>query len=309
MKMYFMGEEAWAIISGVDKRPTPTSNPDNSEDVKKWDKAATTFLSTIYFACTQDVRVKIQHCETAPDAWKILREEFERDIPSMCLALHTEFQSVVHDTSESVSVYTNHILDLADQLGALNRRPSDKVISGTMLAHLDPSFSEIVTTLSSVNKVAAPKDIAAKLDAWERKKVTALSREKAAAAASTTNGRLSAGYASATRKSKLNSWGNRSRVPCSRCGIRGHFEQDCDGPMLEIIREELRAEQEGRRPQSHAARRNTDSDSDSDFSSDTATSRSRSRSPPPRRNDSSSKASSSNRQKAGYATIRALRVL
>ena len=121
MKMYFMGEEAWGVISGAEKRPAPTTSPDNSKDMSKWDKAATTLLSTIYFTCTQDVHVKVQHCETAPDAWKVLREEFERDIPSTRLALRTEFQSVVHDTSKPVSVYTNCILDIADQLGAILR--------------------------------------------------------------------------------------------------------------------------------------------------------------------------------------------
>jgi hypothetical protein len=121
MKMYFMGEEVWTVIDGTDKKPAPTSNPDNSEDVKKWEKITTTFLSTLYFACTQDVHSKIQHCETAPKAWKILWEEFEKDIPSTCVALHLEFQSVVHDISKPVSIYTSHILDLADQLGALNR--------------------------------------------------------------------------------------------------------------------------------------------------------------------------------------------
>jgi len=61
-----------------------------------------------------------------------------------------------------------------------------------MLAHLDPTFSEIMTTLSSVNMIAAPRDIAAKLDAWERtRKVAAISQEKAAA--STTNDELSIG--------------------------------------------------------------------------------------------------------------------
>ena len=119
MKMYFMGEETWTIVNGTEKKPTPTSDPDNSEDVKRWEKVATTFLSTIYFTCTPDVCVKIQDCETAPDAWRILTDEFEKDTPSTCLALHTEFQSVVHNTSKPVSIYTNHILELADQLGAL----------------------------------------------------------------------------------------------------------------------------------------------------------------------------------------------
>ena len=63
--------------------------------------------------------VKIQDCETAPEAWKILKEEFDKDTPSTHLTLHTEFWSVVHDTSKPVSIYTNCFLELADQLGAL----------------------------------------------------------------------------------------------------------------------------------------------------------------------------------------------
>ena len=313
MKMYFMGEEAWGVVSGVDKRPTATSNPDNSEKVKEWDKTATTFLSTIYFACTQDVRVKIQHCETAPDAWKILKEEFEKDIPSTRLALHTEFQSVVHDTSKSVSAYTNRILDLADQLGALNRRPSDEVISDTMLAHLDPTFSEIMTTLSSVDKIAAPKDLAAKLDAWERtRKVAAISREKAAA--STTDDDPSSGVSAlAARDSEHNNWGNRSRDPkaCNRCGIRGHFAHECNVQMPTRIQERIAARRSDRRQHSHSVRHGTDSNSGS--GSDTSTSRShshsRSPSPSPRRNHSSSKSSSSKRRRAHHATVRTLRQL
>lgn len=309
MKMYFMGEEAWAIVSGVDKRPTPTSDPDNSEDVAKWEKAATTFLSTIYFACTQDVRVKIQHCETAPDAWKILREEFEKDIPSTSLALHTEFQSVVHDVSKPVTVYTNRILDLADQLGALNRRPSDEVISDTMLAHLDPTFSEIMTTLSSVDKIAAPKDVAAKLDAWERtRKVAAISREKAAG--SSINDSLSIGGSSvalAAQENGLNNWGNRCKDPkaCNRCGLRGHFAHECNVQMPAHIQEKVRAKRTDRRHRSHSARHDMDSSSSS--GSDTSTSSSRSPSPPP--HNRSSKSSSLRRQKAHHATIRTLRVL
>ena len=150
--------------------------------MKKWETAATTYLSTIYFAYTQDVCTKIQNCKNAPDAWKILKEEFEKDTPSACLALHTEFQSIVHDTSQPVSIYTNCILELADQLSALGQRPPDEVVSDTMLTHLNPLFSEIMTTLSSVNKIAALKDVATRLDAWERtRKVTAISQEKATA--------------------------------------------------------------------------------------------------------------------------------
>jgi hypothetical protein len=311
MRMYFMGEEAWTIINGTDKKPTPTSTPDNSEDVKKWEKIATTFLSTIYFACTRDVRAKIQQCETAPEAWKLLQEEFEKDIPSTRLALHTEFQSVLHDTSKPVSIYTNRILELADQLGALNRRPPDEVVSDTMLAHLDPTFSEIMTTLSSVDKIATPKDIAARLDAWERtRKVAAISREKAAA--STANDGLSiGGSALAARGNELNNWGNRSKdsKACNRCGLRGHFAHECDVQMPAHIREKVTARRAGRRQRSHSARHVAESDSGSSSGSDTSRSCSHScsRSPSPsrHRNPSSSKSSSSSsRRKVHHAVVR-----
>ena len=187
-----------------------------------------------------------------------------------------------------------------------------------MLAHLDPSFSEIVTTLSSVDKIAAPKDIAARLDAWERtRKVAAISREKAAT--SSTNDDPSVGISAlAARESGLNNWGNRSRDPkaCNRCGLQGHFSHECIVQMPAHIQEKLRAKRVDRHERSHSARHNTDSDSDS--GSDTSTSyscshscshsRSHSRSPSPhsRRTHSSSKSSS---KKAHHATIRTQRVL
>ena len=314
MKMYFMGEEVWRIVSGAEGKPAPESNPDNSADVKKWETAATTYLSTIYFACTRDVRIKIQNCETAPDAWKILKEEFEKDTPSARLALHTEFQSVVHDTSQPVTVYTNRILDLADQLGALGRRPPDEVISDTMLAHLNPSFSEIMTTLSSVDKIAAPKDVATRLDAWERtRKVAAISREKAAA--SSTNEGFPAGVSAlAARENGLSNWGNQNKDPgaCNRCGMRGHFARECNVRMPTHIQEKLTAKRVDRRHRSHSARHGnySDSGSGSDTSTSCPRSCSRSPSPPPRRNPSSSKSSSSSgRQKAHHASIRPLRIL
>ena len=211
--------------------------------MKKWETAATTYLSTIYFACTQDVCTKIQNCENAPDAWKILKEEFEKDTPSAHLALHTEFQSVVHDTSQPVSIYTNRILELADQLDALGRRPPDEVVSDTMLAHLDPSFSEIMTTLSSVDKIAAPKDVATRLDAWERtRKVAAISREKASAS-STNDGSPISGSTLTAHESGLNNWGNKNKDPgaCNQCGMQGHFTHECNVQMPTHIQEKLAA--------------------------------------------------------------------
>jgi len=112
-----------------------------------------------------------------------------------------------------------------------------------MLAHLDPSFSEIMTTLSSVNKIAAPKDVATRLDAWERtKKVSAISWEKAAA--SSTNEDFPTGVSAlAAHENGLSNWGNWSKDPraCNQCGMRGHFSHECNVQMPTHIQEKLAA--------------------------------------------------------------------
>jgi hypothetical protein len=102
-----------------------------------------------------------------------------------------------------------------------------------MLAHLDPMFSEIMTALTSVDKVGTPKEIAARLEAWERtRRVAAISWEKAAA--STTNDGFSIGSSAlAACRSELSNWGNPSRdsKACNWCGLQGHFAHECDVQM------------------------------------------------------------------------------
>ena len=165
-----------------------------------------------------------------------------------------------------------------------------------MLAHLNPMFSEIMTTLSSVDKIAAPKDLAAKLDAWERtRKVAAISWEKAAA--STTDDDPSSGVSAlAAHDGEHNNWGNWSRDPkaCNCCGIQGHFAHECNVQPT-CIQERIGARRSDCHQHSHSVHHGTDSNSSS--GSDTSTSCSHSHScspsPPPCHNHSSSKSSSS----------------
>ena len=89
----------------------------------------------------------IHDTKNGPEAWKALKDIYEKNSRSTCIILKQQFYGFVHDTSASISAYVNGITDLARKLNDIGVSLSDQDITDVLILNLDNEYSSIATSL------------------------------------------------------------------------------------------------------------------------------------------------------------------
>lgn len=243
LQVYFQLEGSWDVVDGTIAKP-----PSRGEGYADWIRMDERAYSIIYFLIDVDYRGLIGDVNSGAEAWKILKEEFQKDSAAQRLALRHELYSITHDATKRVGVYIEAIQSTRRQLKAINHDTSDEEISDLILLRLHPSFALIRSTLSTTSPFPKLAAIISAIKAFEiqekistsiadasdvKPKVEADDNEAMIA------GRGPKGHFHGS-KHKFD-WGNTKELEgvCHRCGQHGHIARRCVADMPHHVKAKI----------------------------------------------------------------------
>ncbi len=164
-------------------------------------------------------------------AWEVLRKEYEKDSPSMCMSLCQKFYSISHDSSTPVNTFIEAVLSIT-RLRAINHAPSDEEIMDKILVSLDPTFASIRAVLCLRTPAPSLIEVQNALVEFET--------QLGSAAAAKAGGYevLYAGRSTSANGKGDFDWTNTQRKDsvCWRCGRAKHTAQYCVADMPEDVK-------------------------------------------------------------------------
>lgn len=236
------------IVLGTRTRPANASgSTGTSTEQTEWDALSRRARAYLFFSLSPGVQYLIEGAATAPEAWKKLREHYEKDTHSHRVTLRTKMWRSQHDTRLPVTTFIHSVTSAAAQLAAMNAKykPSDEEIRDAILAGLDPEFSQTKALLSQRSPEPTLADITAALvEAEAQWKMPNMAEGIVDTPTRPDDLAMIARNGSGQRTGKADgrSWGNPSRNPnaCDRCGGPGHAARDCFAVMPNWFKTQVR---------------------------------------------------------------------
>ncbi|GKV35861.1 hypothetical protein SLEP1_g44067 [Rubroshorea leprosula] len=153
MKAYLRAFNLWEVVE-TDQQPPPLrQNPtlaqikQHTEEVTKRYKA----LTCIHSAVTDEIFDRIMRCETAKEAWDLLKVEFQGDskgIQMQVLNLKREFAVLRMNESETVKEFSDRIMKIVNRIRLLgDEELSDKRVVAKVLVSLPEKFEHKISSL------------------------------------------------------------------------------------------------------------------------------------------------------------------
>ena len=131
----------WKVTSGEEEKPS-TKKAEGS-----WETKADEGLTLIVLTIELSQYTYIHDTKNGPEAWKALKDIYEKNSQSTHIDLKQQFYEFKHDMSTSISTYVNSITDLARKLNAIGVSLSDQDITDVLIFNLDNEYSSIATSL------------------------------------------------------------------------------------------------------------------------------------------------------------------
>ncbi|KAF7340496.1 hypothetical protein MSAN_02121000 [Mycena sanguinolenta] len=240
-QVFFQLEGNWEIVNGTKKKPS------DADEAEKWTRQNERAYSMIYFLLGADYRSIIADVSTGVEAWKLLKDEYQKDSSALRLALRNQLYSIRHDPKQPISVYIEAIRTVACQLKAIGHEVKPEDLADIILLRLHPSFSSIRSTLSNVTPFPKLDDLISAIKAYELQETLSSSveqtikkeeeeevmKEKEDHAMLTREGRKGV-------KGKFD-WGNSKDKEgvCHRCGLSGHIARRCVADMPDDVKAKI----------------------------------------------------------------------
>lgn len=234
----FVGATASSTATGADKGPNPAESMFSGLSKTAQAQSDAKAYGFIFFLVEDACRGPLNALATKSgrQAWEILRKEYEKDSPSMCMSLRQKFYSILHDSSTSVNTFIEAVLSITRQLRAINHAPLDEEIMDKILVSLDPTFASIRAVLCLRTPAPSLSEVQNTLIEFET---------QLGSAATAKAGGYEVLYASRS-SSKANDkgdfdWTNTQRKDsvCWRCGRAKHTAQYCVADMPEDIKRKV----------------------------------------------------------------------
>ncbi len=143
IQVFFQLEGIWDIVDGTKTKPSGT------DEAEKWVRNNERAYSMLYFLIGADYRSLIADVSTGVEAWKLLKDEYQKDSSALRLALRNQLYSVRHDPKQPVGVYIEAVRSVARQLRAIGHEPTDEDLADLILLRLHSSFSSVRSALSN----------------------------------------------------------------------------------------------------------------------------------------------------------------
>ena len=143
----------WKVTLGEEEKP-PAKEAEGS-----WETKANEAFTLIALTVEPSQYTYIRNAKNGPEAWKALKDIYEKNSRSTCINLKQQFYGFEHDTSTSISAYVHSIIDLARKLNDIGVSLSDQDITDVLIFNLDNEYSSIATSLIASKEELKTADV------------------------------------------------------------------------------------------------------------------------------------------------------
>jgi hypothetical protein len=152
----------WKVTLGEEEKP-PAKEAEGS-----WETKANEAFTLIALTVEPSQYTYIRNAKNGPEAWKALKDIYEKNSRSTCINLKQQFYGFEHDTSASISAYVHSIIDLARKLNDIGVSLSDQDITDVLIFNLDNEYSSPATSLITSKEELKTTDVKSALLEEER---------------------------------------------------------------------------------------------------------------------------------------------
>ncbi|GAA5892810.1 uncharacterized protein JCM6883_007482 [Sporobolomyces salmoneus] len=245
LKLYFISEGLWGIVSGTEPRPLPTpavvvpsteagggsttvSEEDHSK-VQSWDKRNATAFMTITVAITQSQMVHVVSKDLAKEAWDALEKVHRKEGQAALYTLLTRLVTARFKDGDNLEEHVSTMVNTANELASINEPIPDHFLVVYLLHSLPQSWETVVSMIELVageTKPSLTSIIAQILKEGERRKTNV----DASTVKKPNPGALAAQSHPRTGRPSR----DKRQDTCYNCGKKGHHSHKCRSPRKEV---------------------------------------------------------------------------
>ena len=219
MRHLLLGKGLWGFVDGSENLSDEATDELKKEFERKSQKA----FSTLVLAVETSQLYLITSCETANEAWNVLKKHFERETLSNKLFLKKRYFRTEMKEGTRMEVHLKDMKELTDRLAAIGAPVSEEDQVVTLLGSLPQSFATLVTALEAkVSEDLSLSFVQQALLNEERKQLEHLSKRQV------TND-SDAALIGNTYYNK-----QRKKFKCYECGGIGHFRKNCPNNQMKF---------------------------------------------------------------------------
>jgi hypothetical protein len=230
MKVVFLGADIQGIASGT--IPTETAAKE------RWDKLNMMITAYIFMAVEDDYQYLIEDLESGLDAWKKLKDHFERSTMGHRLTARKEFYEITHDSSRPISHYVKSLLAARKKLDSIGCKIDDTEFKDVLLMHLHPSYHGVRTTILAQKTEPTLDDVKSILTSSAAADIVDVKDEPQEVAFLTRGCAPKAKGGSGAVDEKGFRWCDPTNDgACHRCGHLGHIAARCMYNMPQHVKD------------------------------------------------------------------------
>ncbi|KAJ0048587.1 hypothetical protein Pint_15170 [Pistacia integerrima] len=145
MRTLFKSQELWDVVEhGITDEVL--SDEEKKLNVRRDSKA----LFFIQQAIHESIFSIIAVVETATEAWKILKKEYQGSAKVITVKLQTyrrDFENLLMQNNESVQDYLSRVSTLVNKMKSYGEKITDEIVVAKILRSLTPKFEHVVAAI------------------------------------------------------------------------------------------------------------------------------------------------------------------
>eukprot|EP00795_Rhopilema_esculentum_P006130 gene6130-11520_t len=217
MRWFLMGEDLWGFVEGSEVKPRGENVDANI--MSKWRKGNQRALYFIGTSLESELQVHIDNVESAKEAWKVIKDQFQRVSLMQRIRLRKQYYQLEFQYGGDIHIHIRKLCELQNEMKELGESLDDKDLAMTLLASLP--FERYQSLIVSLD-VAGEDSLS-----FNNVKALLLNEADRLADSNTESQRVVANFASATKPKPKPKW----HLKCYACGKKGHFAKDCRNPQ------------------------------------------------------------------------------
>lgn len=217
MKHLLLAKGLWGLVDGTETLAADANAAATAEYQQKCEKA----LASIVLGTQSSVLYLITSCDTAENAWTVLRQHFERDTLANKLFLKKQYFRMEMKEGMSVDQHLKKMKELTDKLSAIGAPITEEDQVVTLLGSLPPNYATLVTALEARSDDISLNYVQQALVHEERKQNGQL-----VLSTSVSKGD-SVLVGAQSYPVKKGSGSLKKKIKCFNCGRYGHVKKNC----------------------------------------------------------------------------------